>query len=289
MKPFRFCQPATVDEACAVLAEQGEAARVIAGGTDLVLELNEGRAAPEWVVDISRLHELKYVTVADGVVRIGALSTFSELEENAYLREKVKVLHTAAEGMGSPQIRNLATLGGNLVNASVAGDSLGSMTALDASVVLQSVRGKRVMKLSAFYGGRDKTEIRPDELLTQVFFDAPDERTATSFVKLAKREALAIVVIDACGVVALGEDGRCAKAQVAVGAVGRYPFRVAAVEEALLGKPLTRQGCMSTLPLLSQAVQQSIANRPSVTYKRESVMSIAETMYDQILTDLHCS
>lgn len=286
MKEFQFYQAATVAEALELLGAMKSGARVIAGGTDILLELNEGRLHTENIININKLNELKYIRREDGVVRIGALSTFDDLDRNDYLRERVKVIHTAAANMGSPQIRNLATVGGNLVNASVAGDSLGAFIALDASVVLKSVGGTRTMKLTEFYAGQNKTEIAHDELMTEIFFDDPNDNTATSFVKLAKREALAIVVIDVCAVIERTGSGVCKRAQLAIGAVGRYPFRLAQIEEYLIGKQLTRETCLSALPMFSQAVYDSISYRPSVTYKKESVKGIAGKMFENILTDL---
>lgn len=286
MKSFAFYQTNSIEQACMLLHTYRDSVKIIAGGTDLVLELNEGWVQAEHIVNINAVHAIRYCRCEGGIVRIGAGSTFAELDRNDYLRQHVKILHTAASNMGSPQIRNLATVGGNLVNASVAGDSLGALIALDASVVLQSVRGLRTMKLTEFYAGEQKTQIAPDELMTEIFFDAPNEHTVTSFVKLARREALAIVVIDVCGLLETDKAGICTRAQLAVGAVGRYPFRLPKIEAQLVGRHLNREICMATLPLFSDAVYESIKTRASVTYKKESVKGIAAQMFAHLLADL---
>lgn len=123
MKPFTYHAPVTVAEAAALLDRYQDSVAVVAGGTDVVIELNEKQKTPAHVVDISKLKELRYVKEEDGMVKLGALNTFTELENNPYIQEKLPALIETVSHVGSPQIQDLGTIGGNVVNASVAGDS----------------------------------------------------------------------------------------------------------------------------------------------------------------------
>ena len=123
MKPFVYHAPTTVAEAVELLEKYQDSCAVVAGGTDVVIELNERHKTPEHVISISKLNELRYVKEEDGLVKIGALTTFTDLENNPYVKEKLPAMYETVIHVGSPQIRNLGTIGGNVVNASVAGDS----------------------------------------------------------------------------------------------------------------------------------------------------------------------
>lgn len=285
MKEFNFYSPASLEEAIALLSEHKENARVIAGGTDIVLELNSRKLDTGCMIDISGIKELHYCKVIDGVVRIGAASTFTELENNPYIQNNVKSLYQACYTIGSPQIRNLGTVGGNLVNASVAGDTLSVFISLDATVVLRSAFGKREMKLTEFYAGPNKHNLEKDELLTEIYFNAPNDHTATAYTKLGKRKALVIVVLGLAVLLERDDQNICTKAQVVIGAVARYPSRLPSVEEYLIGKPISWETFSPCADMLSDIVQQMIPTRASVGYKKESVKGVANKTFRQILND----
>ena len=178
--------------------EHKDSVAPIAGGTDLVLELNERRSAPAVVVDLKQIKELDYIRIEDGMIRIGAMATHGKIAEDPTIKEKVRVLHEATKLVGSPQIRHLGTLGGNIAESSVAGDGLAACVALNADVTLKSVRGERTMSINDFLAGegaKKRNILDADELLTEISFPVPDTKhTATAFYKLAKRKSLAISV-----------------------------------------------------------------------------------------------
>lgn len=283
MKEFNFYSPTTLDEALNILSEVKGSVSVIAGGTDLVMELQERSHSAENIVSIKKIPELKYIRVEDGKVRIGALTTFTELENHLYIQEHVKSLRYVCEHVGSPQIRNLGTIGGNVVNASVAGDSPTTFMALDATVVLQSVRGRREMKLTDFYADCPKTQIAGDELMTEIWFDAPTANIATATTKLGKRKALVIVVLGLSALIERDGDNNIVRAQISIGAVSKKPSRLPELEAYLIGKPVSRETFAPCAELLSQTVQKMIPTRASVTYKKESVKGVSDKTFDGIL------
>ena len=286
MKAFDFHSPKTLDEAYALLDRYREDYAVVAGGTDILIELHDHKIAPRNVIDISKIPVLKGIFVKDGVMRVGAMSTFTEVERNATVQDRVRVLFEAASTVGSPQIRNLGTVGGNLVNASVAGDSLAAFITLDADVVLGSKNGTRRMKLVDFYSDNRRTQLERGEIMTEILFDLPDSRTGTSYAKLGKRKALAIVVLGVGVMLQVDEQERCKRAHVVLGAVSRYPRRLPRVEEALVGQKVTRDLLYAQLPVLTEIVKELIPGRASMGYKSESVRGMARLAFDSILKEL---
>lgn len=291
MRPFDFHQPTTLVEALEMLDQYKENVHVIAGGTDLVLELNEKKANPDHVIDLKHIPELNYIRTENGIVHIGAMATHGQIAADETIKEKVHILYDACRQVGSPQIRNLATIGGNICQSSVAGDGLAACVALDADVTIVSkARGERTIKLDDFLAGEgvDKKNILlGDELMKEVSFKLPDEKTATAFYKLGKRRALAISVIGGGAVISVDKDGICTYARLRAGALGRYPMVLKSSEEYLVGKKLNWATMLETLPLMHDQVLEANKSRPwSVFYKKESVQGVYKHAYAMILHDL---
>jgi carbon-monoxide dehydrogenase medium subunit len=228
-----------VSEALELLSQQGTRARVVAGGTDLVLELERGqRADVEALIDISRVAGLNQITLAGDTVRLGALVTHNQVAVHPLLVERALPLAQACWEVGAPQIRNRATVAGNLITASPANDTITPLMALDASVTLASVHGERTVPLREFYLGVRRTVMRPDELLTAITFEllAPNERGV--FLKLGLRRAQAISVVNVAAVLAFAGE-QVTRAAITLGSVAPTIIRVPTAEQALIGHPLT--------------------------------------------------
>lgn len=290
MKEFDFCSPKTIKETLELLSEYKGSAVIVAGGTDIVPEINERKINPSVIIDIKKLNELEYIKEENGKVSVGALTTHAALAEDPYIKEHVQVLHTACGEVGSPQIRNLGTIGGNVVTASVAGDGLCALSVLGASVVLSSVQGTRVMALEEFLSGEGydkRNALREDEMLTEIFFDMPGEHTATAFYKLARRKSLAISVIGGAMSVSVDENGFCTRVSMRGGCLGRYPLQFEEAEQFLTGKKLNLNVMRQTLPMLHDKVYEINKKRPwSVFYKKESVKGVFDSLFVELLTQL---
>ena len=247
----------------------------IAGGTNVIADLRAGRGGvtPPLLVDLGRLAELRGIRREDGHVVIGGRTTISDLLRDPLVSEHAPALHEAAAVFANPLIRNRATVGGNLVDASPAADTAPPLLALDAEVELASAAGTRRVPLADFLVGVRRTLRRPDERLTAVRFvvAAGDGRRTTAFHKIGLRKADAISVLSAAVAVMLDGAGRCATARVALGAVAPRPIRVPAAEAVLVGEKLTPAIIGEAARLAAEAACPIDDIRGSAAYRRQVV------------------
>ncbi len=237
---IRFLVPESVEEVLTILEEKGPAARVFAGGTDLMVRLRQG-AIPDTVkafVGLDRVPELRRVREEDGEVVIGAAVTAADLLRDPVIRERAPILAEVADRLASPQIRALATIGGNLANASPAGDLINPLLLLDAEVDLRSSNGARRVPVSHFFLGPGETVRRPDELLAAVRFPAPPPERVFRFEKAGTRPAMECSVITV-GVAFTPREGVLCDVRVAYGSAAPTPLRGRAAERVLEGSALT--------------------------------------------------
>ncbi len=245
--PSRYAAPASLDEAAELLSLHGAAARLIAGGTDLMLELSRGaRSGVELLVDISGLPGLDRISYDGGRVTLGPLVTHADVIASAPMRTAGLPLAQACLEVGSPPLRNRATVVGNIVTASPANDTISALVALGAAVTMTSVRGERTVPISEFFAGFRQTVLEPDEIVTAVAFDALDGANSAHgrrgvFVKLGLRRAQAISVVHAAVVVAL-DGGRVADLVVALGSVAPTIITVPEAAELAAGRELAEAG-----------------------------------------------
>lgn len=241
--------PTRLDEALALLADRDLAPVPLAGCTDLLVEAHARHARPAAVVDVSRVAELRGVGLGEDVLDVGAAVTFAELRRDPLVREHLPILAEVAVTIGAAQIQSRATLGGNLVNASPAGDSLPVCLALGAELVLASSRRGRRVPHRRFHTGYRKTALEPDELLVRIRFPlpAPDLQR---FRKVGTRAAQAISKV-VLAFTAFRDGERLRDVRVAAGSVAPIPLRLASAEAALEGRPLT--------PRLAEAAARAAA------------------------------
>jgi len=267
-----YYTPTTLEEALRLLADHAPRARVVAGATDLLLELERGvRKGVETLIDITRLAELDGIALGrDGWIRLGALVTHNACVASDVIVRRAFPLARACWEVGSPQIRNRATVAGNLITASPANDSISPLMALEAQLRLRSVRGERTVALRDFYTGVRSTVMQPDELLTEIAFPALGPGESGTFVKIALRRAQAISVVNVAVVLGLSA-GKVRRAAIALGAVAPTILRVPQAEAQLTGKALTAETVRLTADQAALAARPIDDLRGSAAFRREMV------------------
>jgi carbon-monoxide dehydrogenase medium subunit len=231
VKNVEYFAPGTLKEALQLLGKHGKGMAVLAGGTDLVRTMNLEYAYPASFMWIGHLG-LEYVKNVDGVIHIGAATRMQTAGASKLLQSKAAALAEAAGKMASVPVRSLATLGGNICNASPAGDAICAMLGLGAQVLLKSTRGERLVPLDKFFTG-------PDELLIEILIKPTAKNEGSAYAKVGRRQALTLAVLNAASRVKCDSKGNCAEVTIAVGAAAPTPLRAVKAEAALRGKPLS--------------------------------------------------
>ncbi|HTP02107.1 MAG TPA: FAD binding domain-containing protein, partial [Anaerolineales bacterium] len=270
-----YIQPNSVEEVLKALDEKAGAARIVAGATDLILELERGaRKGISTLIDITRVPGLDRIELDDdGVIHLGTLVTHNDCAASDLIRERAYPLARAAWEVGAPQIRNRGTVAGNLITASPANDTITPLMALGASVRLISTRGERQVALTDFYTGVRKTVMQPDEMLTEIAFPAMTASQRGTFVKFALRRAQAISLVNVALVVDL--DGtRARSASITLGAVAPTIIHAAEAEAYLRGRDLTDEVIAEAATLSMKASRPIDDIRGSAAYRAEIVQVI---------------
>jgi xanthine dehydrogenase iron-sulfur cluster and FAD-binding subunit A len=266
----------SIEEAVGVLAEAGESARIIAGGTDLILEIERGvRQGITTIIDITKIPGLDDIHEdKDGLIHMGPLVTHNHVVASSLIREKAFALLQACWEVGSPQIRNRGTLAGNLITASPANDAISPLMVLDAKVKLVSKRGERVVPLTDFYVGVRKTVMEHDEVLVDIFFAAPNSNQHSFFIKTALRRAQAISVIN-ISVLLEVKEGLIQRPQITLGAVAPTIIHAPEAEMYLTEKVLDDEVIAGAADLVAQAARPISDIRGSADYRDYMVSVIA--------------
>ncbi|HJO73703.1 MAG TPA: FAD binding domain-containing protein [Rhodospirillales bacterium] len=242
MKPFEYVAPATADEAVAILTENSPDARLIAGGTDYLVELKHSSGVPKVVVDISGISEFKGIELTDQGLRIGSTVTHTEIMESDLVAEHAPAMQEAARTIGAVQTRNLGTLGGNLVTCVPSMDSGPVLIALDAFVTIAGpqshTEGRKTMTLAEFFVGPRKTALEPDELLVDIVVPTAMLGRGCSFRKFGLRKGQALALVNAAASLDL-DAGNIADIRIALGAVAPTVIRAPKAEKLLNGKAPT--------------------------------------------------
>jgi CO/xanthine dehydrogenase FAD-binding subunit len=271
-----YFRPGTLDEAVQVLAVHG--GQILSGGTDFFPALGD-RAVTGLVVDISRLTAIKGITIDPAFVRIGGLTTWSQVIA-APLPRCFDALKSAAREIGGIQIQNRGTVAGNLCNASPAADSVPPLLALDAEIELMSAAGKRQVLLADFIAGNRKTLRRPDEILTQAIVPRRLDDAPSAFLKLGARRYLVISIAMVAAVVKSDASGSVAEARVSVGSCSVTAQRLFALERALVGAPArTGLGALAS-PEHLKSLSPIDDVRATATYRNDAALTLVQRALD---------
>ncbi len=281
----KYLFPATVRETLEMLAVHGGQARIIAGGTDLVLQSQRGQRAATVMVDITRIPGLDGIEEHEDYVTIGCQATHAQIAASPLIHQKAEVLALACGSVGGPQTRNVGTLVGNVVNALPAADGAVALFALDAEVEVVDAEGRRWLPIAAMYAGVGKCTIDPCvQMVTAIRFRPLSNGWASAYQRLANRKALALPILNAAVVVGL-EDGVCSEVRIAVGPVAPTPFRAREAEAALVGQPPTPEAVVRAARLAADAANpRDSALRGSRDYRKAMVEVLVRRALTQAVT-----
>jgi len=240
MKFPEFITPASLDQGLEIKREHGTEARIIAGGTDLILKMRDKVLSPSVLIDLRRA-SLNSIALSSEYLGLGALLSVSEIFENANIARMFPALAAACSKFAGPPIRNRATLAGNIANASPAADLVPPMIAYDADIVLRSSAGERILPLAEFFLGPGQSVIEPDEILTQIRLPLTSASTAATFIKLGQRRSMTISQVNLATRLNLDGRGLVSAARIVLGAVAPVPMRAVAAEAMLTGKELSEE------------------------------------------------
>ena len=268
-----YFQPQALDDALALLARYGEGARIVAGGTDIIVELSRGIRPTSTLIDVTAIPGLRHVALTDGRISLGALTTHNDVVASPLCRQRALPLAQACWEVGAPQIRTRGTIAGNLITASPANDTITPLVALDAEIVLASASGERKLRLGDFYLGVRRTALAPDELLREIRFPAMVENQRGRFVKLGLRRAQAISVIDAAVVLTFDVDV-VSEARIALGSLAPTIVRARTSEDFLVGKRLTPEVCFEAAALACAAVSPIDDVRGTAAYRLQTLHNL---------------
>ena len=279
---FDLLTPQTLPEALEMLAEGAPDVTLLAGGTNLIVDMRGGRRRPRILMDVSKLDELRGIRQDDGHIVVSGGTTIAGLLDDPLIAQYAPVLREAAVVFANPLVRNRATVGGNLVDGSPAANMPPPLLVLDAEVELASKEGNRRMPLDDFLVGVRQTLCQPDELLTAVRWPVPPPRSAAAFYKIGLRKSDAIAVVSIAVMVACDESGHCEKVRIALGAVAPRVIRACAAEDALCGQTLTTEAIAEAAHLSAEATCCIDDIRGSAGYRKR----VTEVLVRRLLTGI---
>ena len=268
MSEFDFLSPKSLNAALRAIDAKGRSYKLLAGGTNLVPDIRAQSVHPRWVVDLSGIEALRYLKEERGRIRIGALTTISDLIDSKLIKNRVPLFWQAASHFAGPIVRNRATIGGNLVEASPAADSAVPLLTLKAQVKLQSLKTQRTLPLEKFFADYRRTAIRAGEILTEVVFPIPDRAAKFAYHKMGRRNAMAISVVSVAVLLKM-EGDTCSEAALALGAVAPTPIRFWEAESLLRSKKVDLNLAKKCGELAAESLRPISDLRASADYRRQ--------------------
>jgi carbon-monoxide dehydrogenase medium subunit len=271
VRRFELALPGSVDDCLKLLADRGPEAKLLAGGTDLLPQLKNGLLKPPCVIDLSGVETLRVLARADGKgARVGSAVTARTLEQDRTMRARYPSIAEGGALVGSVQVRNLATVGGNLCNAAPSADMAPPFLALDAEAVIAGPKGQRRVPLTSFFVGVRRTVLEPGELLVELVVPDPGPHSGGTYVRHTPRRELDIAVVGVASQLTL-TNGVCTKARIALAAVAPVPLRATAAERWLEGERPTPERIARAAELAVDAARPISDQRGSADFRRHLV------------------
>jgi CO/xanthine dehydrogenase FAD-binding subunit len=282
---FNYLRPDCVTECLDILNQHGNETAILAGGTDVMISLRTGAKKPRIILDISRLSETRLVEPHGETIRVGSTLTFSELIDHPVIRQEFPALRSAMGCVGSLQIRNVGTLGGNIANSSPAADSIPPMMLRDAEVIIQKKGSSRIQKLEKLVVGAYSNTLEPDELITGIILRKIKKGYRESYRRIGRRKSLSIARINAAILGRLNESGVIEDARISVGSVAPSPMRMTNVESHLRDRKPELKTIQEASQMIAQKIIDLVGIRRSTEYKLPAIAGLALKCLEDVFLD----
>ena len=271
---FEYVRPTTIPQAIAFLQQYGDDAKILSGGQSLIPMMKLRLARPAYLIDINRIPGLSYIKEEDGHLKIGGLTREAEVENSPLIRSKYPIILDTAQVIADPQVRNLATVAGNLAHGDPANDHPATMLSLGAKIVATGAKGDRVIPVEEFFLSLFTTSLRPDEIVTEIRIPLPLPRSGGAYFKL-ERKVGDFATAAAATQLTLDGNGVCQKVGIGLTNVGPTPLRARKAEDFLRGKKPDEANLRQVAQLASDEAQPSADLRGPVEYKKGLVKELA--------------
>jgi len=283
MIDFEYHAPTSLDQVFELLDQHGDDARLMAGGTALVIQMKQRLSQPGHVIGLRRVGDLNTIESTTGGLRIGALCTQRQIEQSILIGEDLPLLADTFRKVATPRIRNMATIGGGLVNGDPNQDPPPALIALGASAVMTSKSGERAVPVEDLFIDYYETDVQPGEILTSVLVPQAPVGSGSVYLKFLPRTADDYGTVCVAAVVSKEQDGTCKDIRIVLGAAGVTPIRAKDSEDALRGKPLTDENIRAAAALVKDAVDPLEDFRGSAEYKTDMAEVFARRAVEQAM------
>ncbi|MDI6779104.1 MAG: FAD binding domain-containing protein [Bacteroidota bacterium] len=286
MKPFEYISTKSINEATQVLSEYKQDARVLAGGTDVLIELRRPHAKiPKAILDISYIESLNGISESDGSIILKPLSTHTQILKSDLVRKYAQLLGIAASQIGAPQIRNRGTVGGNVMNAATCADTVPPLVTLGAELTLKSAAGIRTIPMADFFIKPYKTKANLDEVLVEIKFPKLPANARSSFIKLGRRNALSISRLSVAAILIRNDKGIITEARIVPGAALPTWMRVADAENMLIGEKPSEKLFEAAGKIVSEVMISYTGRRWSTEYKEPVIRVLVRRALEGCVKD----
>ena len=279
MNKFDYLTPTSISEAISLHESYGDQAQYIAGGTDVMVKIKEGKISPQYVISLRHIQDLDHIVYEKGQLTIGALVTHRMLELSPTIRKEFPILIDAVENIGSVQIRNVATIGGNIVNAVPSADGAIPLVTLGAEVRVIGPKGKRAMALEDFFIGPGKTLLKSGEILVEFVIPKLPPHTGAAYWKHTRRAAMELPILGVAVLISLDDDMQtCTEAKIGMGVVAPTPMRAKNAEAILKGKKVDEEILKKAGKAAAEECKARDSIRGKAWYRRDMVELFVQRM-----------
>ena len=286
MIDFEYHAPTSLGQVFELLDRHGDDVRVMAGGTALVIQMKQRLTQPNHVVGLKGIPNLNFIEPTPEGIKIGALCNYRQIENNALIAQDLPLLAETFRKVATPRIRNMATIGGGLVNGDPAQDPPPSLIALGASAILTSRDQERTVPIEELFIDYYETEVQPGEILTSVLVPKPSVGTGSAYLKFLPRTADDYGTVAVASVISREQDGTCKDVRIVLGSVGVTPIRVTDAEDALRGKHLTDENIRAAAALVKNSVDPLDDFRGSAEYKTDMAEVFSRRAVEQAMATI---